>query len=81
MIIQLDGKLKRRFLLSAADTEALTRASASERLIPAHEDLISEGINPDYAHLIQQGFACFYKILLDGGSPSWPTLSPATFAT
>jgi CRP-like cAMP-binding protein len=60
-------KLERRFLLSDADREALTRASAKVRQVPAHVDLISEGDVPDDVHLIQKGFACRYKIVPDGG--------------
>lgn len=59
-------KLGRCFPLSETDKEVLQRVSTRVRLVAARDDLISEGDATDGIHLVQNGFACRYKVLRNG---------------
>jgi CRP-like cAMP-binding protein len=52
--------------LSSDDRAAVERLSRVSRIIPARRDLIREGENPKYVHLMIDGWACRYKTLPDG---------------
>ncbi|MDR7039848.1 CRP-like cAMP-binding protein [Methylobacterium sp. BE186] len=52
--------------LSPEDKQALEVASQKVRLFEAHQDIISEGDEPEHVNLILEGWACRYKQLEDG---------------
>jgi len=62
----LEIKLARRESIPNADLELLRGLKRNERVVDAHEDLITEGDNPSAVTLILEGFACRYKLLPDG---------------
>ena len=52
--------------LSSEDKAVLAKVSKTSRVIPPRRDLIREGENPKYIHLMLDGWACRYKTLPDG---------------
>lgn len=52
--------------LGPDDIEALNRATAKQRKVPAKHDLIREGDRPGPVFVILEGWACRYKILPSG---------------
>jgi len=52
--------------LSPEDRAALATISKVSRVIPARRDLIREGENPQYVHVMVDGWGCRYKTLPDG---------------
>lgn len=52
--------------LSSDDKAALAKVSKISRVISPRRDLIREGENPKYVHLMLDGWACRYKTLPDG---------------
>ncbi|MEA1834758.1 Crp/Fnr family transcriptional regulator [Methylobacterium durans] len=60
-------KLEQFTRLSSEDKWALEdAASRKARLVDPHQDIISEGDNPQHVNLILEGWACRYKHLEDG---------------
>ena len=60
-------KLNQFARLSSADKKVLVRMSEQHvRHFKAREDIIREGEKPEMINLIQQGWACRYKVLEDG---------------
>jgi len=59
-------KLEHGAPLTDADRKVLEAVCEQSRLIPARTDLIEEGDEPRYVHLVMEGFACRYKVLEDG---------------
>ena len=60
------SKLERYTRLSADDRAALAKISKNVRLVEARRDLISEGDNPKFVHLVLDGWGSRYKTLPDG---------------
>lgn len=60
------SKLERYTRLSADDRAALAKISKDVRLVEARRDLISEGDNPKFVHLVLDGWGSRYKTLPDG---------------
>ena len=60
------SKLEAFTKLSRDDREALDQVSRTFRFVDARRDLISEGDQPRFVHLILDGWACRYKTLPDG---------------
>jgi len=52
--------------LSSDDKAAIAKISSTSRVIAPRRDLIREGENPKFAHLMLDGWACRYKTLPDG---------------
>jgi len=52
--------------LSSDDKAAIAKISNTSRVIAPRRDLIREGENPKFAHLMLDGWACRYKTLPDG---------------
>ena len=52
--------------LSSDDKAAISKISNTSRVIAPRRDLIREGENPKFAHLMLDGWACRYKTLPDG---------------
>ena len=52
--------------LSPDDRTALDQVSRNTRFVEPRRDLISEGDNPRFVHLVLDGWACRYKALPDG---------------
>lgn len=52
--------------LSSDDKAAIAKISKTSRVIAPRRDLIREGENPKYIHLMLDGWACRYKTLPDG---------------
>jgi CRP-like cAMP-binding protein len=52
--------------LSSDDKAAIASVSKTSRVIAPRRDLIREGENPKYLHLMLDGWACRYKTLPDG---------------
>ncbi len=63
---RLVEKLSGFIELSHPDIEALERATAMQRKVPAKHDLIREGDRPGPVFVILEGWACRYKILPSG---------------
>ncbi|WP_208697171.1 MULTISPECIES: Crp/Fnr family transcriptional regulator [unclassified Mesorhizobium] len=60
-------KLEKFTRLSQADKDMLARIGAQRiRRFAAREDIIHEGEKPEYINLINEGWACRYKVLEDG---------------
>ena len=60
-------KLNQFARLSSADKQMLVRMSGQHiRRFKARDDIIREGEKPEMINLIQQGWACRYKVLEDG---------------
>jgi CRP-like cAMP-binding protein len=59
-------KLEYGARLTDADRRTLEDACTITRRVPGRCELIAEGDEPTNVHLIQEGFACRYKILPDG---------------
>jgi len=60
------SKLEAFTRLSADDRAALAQVSRNVRFVEARRDLVSEGDQPRYVHLVLDGWACRYKALPDG---------------
>lgn len=73
-------KLALRANLDDGDVAALGAATSDVAQVEAGRDLVSEGVRPDAAYVILDGFACRYKLVPDGGARSSPTSFPATAA-
>jgi CRP-like cAMP-binding protein len=52
--------------LSSDDKAAIAKLSKASRVIAPRRDLIREGEDPKYFHLMLDGWACRYKALSDG---------------
>ena len=79
MVEVLLRKLAHGALLTSREEDAVTRAVADVRDVPAHTDLIVEGEAPEFVHVILSGFACRYKLLPDGGRQIMAWLAPGDF--
>lgn len=66
MVPPLQLKLEAFVKLSREDRSAVERLSRSQRDVAARRDLIREGDQPRYVHLVLDGWACRYKTLPDG---------------
>ncbi len=62
----LIAKLERGASLTDADRTTLAAVTSQRRVVSSHVDLIREGDRPESVFLVTQGFACRYKILVDG---------------
>ncbi|MGU3478791.1 Crp/Fnr family transcriptional regulator [Methylobacterium sp. B34] len=60
-------KLALRANLDEGDVAALAAATSDVAQVEAGRDLVSEGVRPDAAYVILDGFACRYKLVPDGG--------------
>lgn len=60
------SKLEAFTRLSSDDRSALAQITQNFRIVDARRDLISEGDEPRYVHLVLEGWACRYKQLPDG---------------
>jgi CRP-like cAMP-binding protein len=59
-------KLELYLQLSAPERRALAEALGHQVIIPAREDIVSEGDRPTHSAVILEGLACRYKTLADG---------------
>lgn len=59
-------KLQHGAELTDEDRRVLERAAGEIKTFGPRQDLIREGDQPDYVHLVLEGFACRYKLLPDG---------------
>ena len=66
MIASLALRLEAFTRLSSDDKAAIAKISKTSRVIAPRRDLIREGENPKYVHLMLDGWACRYKALPDG---------------
>jgi CRP-like cAMP-binding protein len=72
-------KLKLGGRLAEADAQAIEAVFTDVRVVPAREDVISEGERPEAVHVVLEGFACRYKLLPDGGRQIMAWLVPGDF--
>ncbi len=66
MVPALLSRLEAFTRLSPDDKAALAKLSKVSRVIAPRRDLIREGEEPKYVHLMVDGWACRYKTLPDG---------------
>ncbi len=66
MVATLALRLEAFTRLSSDDKSAIAKVSNTSRVIAPRRDLIREGENPKFAHLMLDGWACRYKALPDG---------------
>lgn len=66
MVATLALRLEAFTRLSSDDKAAIAKISNTSRVIAPRRDLIREGENPKFAHLMLDGWACRYKTLPDG---------------
>jgi CRP-like cAMP-binding protein len=66
VIASLALRLEAFTRLSSDDKAAIAKISKTSRVIAPRRDLIREGENPKYVHLMLDGWACRYKALPDG---------------
>lgn len=59
-------KLERFCRLSSEDRNAIAQVSRNTRVIEPRRDLICEGDQPQFVHLVLDGWATRYKVLPDG---------------
>lgn len=65
--------------IAAADAQKLIALCDDERVIPARQDIMSEGERPDHVHVILEGWAARYKTLDDGSRQIVAFLLPGDF--
>jgi CRP-like cAMP-binding protein len=65
--------------LTDDDRRVLDELVVNVRRVGPRVDLISEGDEPEYVHLILEGFACRYKVLPDGQRQIMAFLVPGDF--
>ena len=66
MVPALTLRLEAFTRLSPDDKAAIAKMSKTTRVVAPRRDLIREGENPKYVHLMLDGWACRYKTLSDG---------------
>lgn len=66
MVSPLAVQLEAYTRLSDDDRAAIARVSNQTREVPPRQDIIAEGEQPRYVHLILSGWGCQYKELPDG---------------
>ena len=66
MVTTLALRLEAFTRLSSDDKAAIAKISRTSRVIAPRRDLIREGEDPKYIHLMLDGWACRYKTLPDG---------------
>ena len=66
MVPALLSRLEAFTRLSTEDKAALAKLSKVSRVVAPRRDLIREGEEPKYVHLMVDGWACRYKTLPDG---------------
>ena len=72
-------KLARGTPLTTEDCEVLEAMSQDATWTGPRLDLIREGEQPEYVHIVLEGFACRYKMLPDGGRQIIALLLPGDF--
>lgn len=72
-------KLMRGAQLTPEDCEILETMGQTAQWIGPRLDLICEGQQPEYVHIVLEGFACRYKVLPDGGRQVIALLLPGDF--
>ncbi|HEX6072116.1 MAG TPA: Crp/Fnr family transcriptional regulator [Sphingomicrobium sp.] len=65
--------------LHEADVESLVALCDDERIVPARENIVSEGERPEHVHVILEGWAARYKILANGSRQIVAFLIPGDF--
>jgi CRP-like cAMP-binding protein len=65
--------------LSAADVRALERSVLKTKKVEARKDIIEEGEEPEFVHVVLQGFAFRYKAVENGGRQIVGLLAPGDF--
>jgi len=60
-------KLNRFFRLNQDELASLAGLEARRRRIPAHTEIVHERQEGHHAFILQEGWACAYKLLPDGG--------------
>lgn len=65
--------------LRQSDVDALVALCDDERIVPARQDILSEGERPDHVHVILEGWAARYKTLRDGSRQIVAFLIPGDF--
>ena len=59
-------RLRRLTKLGEGDIAAIERACGAQRKVRAKADLVREGDRPERLHILLDGWACRFKLLLDG---------------
>lgn len=65
--------------LRASDVEKLIALCNDVRMVPARQDILSEGERPDHVHVMIEGWAARYKTLRDGSRQIVAYLIPGDF--
>jgi CRP-like cAMP-binding protein len=65
--------------LKDSDTKKLITLCADKRIIPAKQNILSEGERPDHVHVIIEGWAARYKTLRNGSRQIVALLIPGDF--
>lgn len=73
------AKLERAAHLFESDRAAILEASRETRECPARRDIISEGDDPEYVHLMIEGWAARYKVVHGGARQITAYLIPGDF--
>ncbi|WP_336492450.1 Crp/Fnr family transcriptional regulator [Methylobacterium nigriterrae] len=72
-------KLEHGARLADEDRATLRTLSADIRQVEGQQDLIHEGDRPENVHLVMSGFACRYKVLVNGKRQILAFLIPGDF--
>lgn len=72
-------KLESGVSLSEEDRQRLEALCSASQKVPARRDIISEGHEPDFVHLVMDGLAYRYKLLDDGRRSIVAFLVPGDF--
>jgi CRP-like cAMP-binding protein len=72
-------KLEQHETLQAADRDLLSRMLADIRTFDSRRDIIRVGENPEYVHLMIEGWSCRYSIVDDGRRQITAFLVPGDF--
>jgi CRP-like cAMP-binding protein len=72
-------KLSRGTRLTLEDCIVLEAMGQEAKWTGPHVDLIREGQQPEFVHIVLEGFACRYKVLADGGRQIIALLVPGDF--
>jgi CRP-like cAMP-binding protein len=72
-------KLEQHATLPAGDRDLLSRMLADIRTFDARRDIIRVGENPEFVHLMIEGWACRYSIVDDGQRQITAFLVPGDF--
>jgi len=75
----LIAKMAHSVVLTHADEGLLEQVAARTRRVRAGQDIVVEGVKPDFVRVLTEGYACRYRVLKDGERAILSILLPGDF--